>query len=202
MFKPAFVIDEEYMHIDKPLNEPLLPTKFEPYSEAHSIVYPNLYLGSLISANNYQWLKQTGITHIAGLIDYQIRYDDMFYLVYPAIDDAPNQNIVKYFAVYFDFIDRALNYRDNQGRPGKVLIHCHAGISRSSTIVIGYLMFKLGYSYDYALALTVQERNIVNPNHGFRAQLEVFNKLAPLERVLFCGLGKDNPMLDKDIEMK
>ncbi len=47
-----------------------------------------------------------------------------------------------------------------------------AGISRSATIVVSFLMKSKKYSYKYALNKVKRYRNIVNPNKGFIMQLE------------------------------
>ena len=57
---------------------------------------------------------------------------------------------------------------------GKVLVHCQAGISRSSTIVIAYLMKKKGISLETAFRETKKIRSIVEPNILFYSQLYEF----------------------------
>jgi len=41
------------------------------------------------------------------------------------------------------------------------------GISRSSTIVLAYLMKKRGLTYQYALDFILTKRDCVRPNSGF-----------------------------------
>jgi len=48
--------------------------------------------------------------------------------------DVPWENLSKYFLACNKFIKGALE----QG--GTVFVHCYAGVSRSATIVIAYLM--------------------------------------------------------------
>lgn len=50
-------------------------------------------------------------------------------------------------------------------------MHCFAGVSRSSTIVISYLMKKLNWSFKQALDHVRKQRWVVNPNPGFVRQL-------------------------------
>ncbi|EFC40883.1 predicted protein [Naegleria gruberi] len=57
------------------------------------------------------------------------------------IDDNAYQDISKHFDATFEFISNSI---ENEGKA--VLVHCQAGISRSSTIVIAYLMRKLDIS--------------------------------------------------------
>jgi protein-tyrosine phosphatase len=57
----------------------------------------------------------------------------------------------------------------------KVLVHCHAGVSRSSTIVISYLMRKyINFSLNDALKFVKSKRPIIKPNKGFMKQLQKY----------------------------
>jgi protein-tyrosine phosphatase len=49
-----------------------------------------------------------------------------------------------------------------------ILVHCFAGISRSSTTVIAYMMKELGYTFRKALAHCKARRKEVLPNSGFQ----------------------------------
>lgn len=53
----------------------------------------------------------------------------------------------------------------------RVLIHCMAGMSRSVTVVIYFLMRKRRKSFEQALSMVKRRRLIANPNHNFRSQL-------------------------------
>lgn len=55
--------------------------------------------------------------------------------------------------------------------PGKVLVHCYAGISRSVSIVTACLISEYNMDYNNALKQIGQFRTIANPNQAFRAQL-------------------------------
>lgn len=57
-----------------------------------------------------------------------------------------------------------------------VLIHCMAGISRSVSLVIYYLMKKFHISYNDALNIVKYKRSIVNPNDSFKIQLQKYHK--------------------------
>ncbi|KAJ4490110.1 hypothetical protein J3R30DRAFT_3653549 [Lentinula aciculospora] len=57
-----------------------------------------------------------------------------------------------------------------------VLVHCQAGVSRSATIVAAYLMFNRKMNVEEALDLVRKARPEVDPNPGFIAQLEIFQK--------------------------
>ena len=47
------------------------------------------------------------------------------------------------------------------------LVVCTAGISRSATICIAYMIKYLGFTFENALAKAIKARKYVNPNPGF-----------------------------------
>ncbi|XP_054322883.1 dual specificity protein phosphatase 15 isoform X5 [Pongo pygmaeus] len=57
---------------------------------------------------------------------------------------------------------------------GNCLVHCFAGISRSTTIVTAYVMTVTGLGWRDVLEAIKATRPIANPNPGFRQQLEEF----------------------------
>ena len=59
---------------------------------------------------------------------------------------------------------------------GKVMIHCQAGVSRSSTIVIAYIMKYSGLSMTSAFHYVKSKRTIVAPNFNFMGQLLEFEQ--------------------------
>ena len=50
---------------------------------------------------------------------------------------------------------------------GKVLVHCKAGISRSATVCIAYLMYHKHFSLEQGHAYVKARRNIIDPNFNF-----------------------------------
>lgn len=56
------------------------------------------------------------------------------------------------------------------------MVHCQAGVSRSPTIVIGYLMWKDKAPYEPLRSAVAAARRQVNPNLGFKAQLLEFQE--------------------------
>ena len=78
--------------------------------------------------------------------------------------DSPDQDASRYFVDVTNFIEDALE------TGGIVLVHCSAGVSRSPTMVIAYLISKEKMRYKEALAL-LREKRYVLPNEGFSEQL-------------------------------
>ena len=57
---------------------------------------------------------------------------------------------------------------------GRVLIHCQAGISRSASVVIAYLVRLYGWSVRQAYEVCYEARPYIHPNEGFVSQLELY----------------------------
>ena len=71
----------------------------------------------------------------------------MQFLGIPAYDTV-SFNLSRYFFEAAEFIDQALKSPQH-----KVLVHCHAGISRSATIVAAFLMIKRAMTSQEAIRL-------------------------------------------------
>lgn len=92
--------------------------------------------------------------------------------------DTPDQNLSQYFTVCNDFIHAA------RLRDGKVLIHCLAGMSRSVTVAVAYIMSVTPLTWKEALKVVRAGRAVANPNLGFQTQLQDF-ELTKLIEVIF-----------------
>ncbi|HYE74444.1 MAG TPA: dual specificity protein phosphatase [Blastocatellia bacterium] len=133
------------------------------------LVIPGLYISSAMTAYDKKMLKAEGITHICQCMDGKPPYPDSFqYLVLPVLDHE-SANLKSRFYESNEFI---LTARDDPA--ARILIHCQAGISRSATVMIAYLMYELHISGDQALALVRAARPFVRPNDGFAKQLVEF----------------------------
>ena len=134
-------------------------------------IIPNLFLGSIGSASNLKQLQNCKITHIVccarGIKNF---FPDKFKYLNLDILDNEKSDIKQHFDESYKFIDEAI--KNN----GNVLIHCHAGISRSSTILIAYIMKSQKMSLDKVLELLKSKRDKVNPNAGFIEQLKEYEK--------------------------
>ena len=122
-----------------------------------------IYVGDLNSACDLKELNDRGITHILILGSHLKRnFESGIQYLQLMIDDSLEQSLDPYLEMGVNFINSA---------NGKVLIHCHSGISRSGAILVGYLMKENDWSYDEALAFAKEKRKCLSPNSNFEAQL-------------------------------
>ncbi len=146
-----------------------------------------LFLGDYACATNPLLIEHLGVTCIvnasggfANVFEDKARYLDV------NIWDSPSANVKEHFAAAIAFIDEA------RARNEKVLSHCAAGISRSTTIVLAYLMAREGMTLRASYLHVKGIRSIVQPNCGFVRQLIEF------EEELF---GKNSVMLPDDVNL-
>lgn len=71
------------------------------------------------------------------------------------------------------FISFADTVRENHG---KVLVHCQAGVSRSATICLAYLMYTAKVGLETAFEHIKSRRSVISPNLNFMRQLENYEK--------------------------
>ncbi|XP_060782104.1 dual specificity protein phosphatase family protein [Neoarius graeffei] len=148
-------------------------------------VWPNLYIGNVAFAQNRSALKKMGITHILnaaharqGSIGEESYYgSDFVYYGIPA-EDSSKFDISVHFRPASDFIHKAFKKKN-----GKVLVHCIMGVSRSSTLVLSYLMLRQRLSLRAAIQQVIQRRPIY-PNRNFLGLLLELDKQLQRKRMI------------------
>ncbi len=126
--------------------------------------YGNLFISDLVSAKCLTCIMSFDIKAVVNVssIPYKSVADN--YLEHHILDD-PSEDLSKGFNKIYKFIDKHLSSGVN------VLIHCHAGISRSVSFAAYYLMRSKQISFTDALDKIRAKRPIAAPNHGFCKQL-------------------------------
>ena len=145
----------------------------------------NVYIGGYLAAADLSHIKRQKITHILKLFsDDQTyaggyhRHPGIEYLVIDA-EDRPDYPLDKHFVDCLKFIQKAIREQ------GRILVHCHAGISRSATIVLLHLMINTGLSLNKAWAHLKQARPVINPNLGFWGLLKDIHR-----RTIYLRMGR------------
>lgn len=155
-------------------------------------IYPDkvldfLFLGSLRTAQTVTVYHDLDIGYVltAGR-DLEVRIDPgMKHLVLP-VDDFPEQKMLAVFSEAFAFIDEA------RANKRGVLIHCFAGLSRSVTIAVAYIMQLKNISRDEALATVRKARPAARPNDGFLLELRSYEEILKQKRNKGCSDAKES----------
>jgi len=127
------------------------------------IIKNRLYLGDMFDANNEAEIKNKNITCIicvAERLQINVKIPNITVHKYELADDY-DCNI----SLYFDEINKIINNERT------VLINCAAGISRSSTIVIAYIMQYYKLTLEQAFKAVRSKRNQICPNKNFMKHL-------------------------------
>lgn len=120
----------------------------------------NIYLGNCVGAHNHQLLLDNGITDIISVAPYDLDYIDIIchkYIWY----DISTFDISKLLPETLNLLENLVN--NNR----RVFVHCQAGISRSATLIIAYLMKSNKMTYIDAYNYVKERRSIIKPNQGF-----------------------------------
>lgn len=132
-------------------------------------IIPGLWIGDLQCTKNVENLKAHGIFSILTAMRGRITIHETFIRHQIQLDDTEDADVMTHFLPSIHFIQAELD----KGRG--VLVHCQAGVSRSSTIVAAYLMYLKDIDPRTALELIKQARPAVEPNQNFLQQLELFH---------------------------
>ncbi|XP_053458848.1 dual specificity protein phosphatase 22 isoform X3 [Nycticebus coucang] len=133
-------------------------------------ILPDLYIGSFKDARDAEQLSRNKVTHILSVHDSaRPMLEGVKYLCIPAAD-SPSQNLTRHFKESIKFIHEC------RLRGEGCLVHCLAGVSRSVTLVIAYIMTVTDFGWEDALHTVRAGRSCANPNLGFQRQLQEFEK--------------------------
>ena len=160
-----------------------------------------LWLGTLSSANDIEYLKTFGCKHIISVI-----YDGVptmppeYGHLYIPVKDNDKSKLEPYFDLTSEFIDNNILLGNN------VLVHCSSGVSRSSTIVIAYLMNKQGMTLRDAYRYVYERRNKILPGKGFFIELMALdhkihgrNSMGLKEYYAYTVQNRVKEMFNKDV---
>ncbi|KAM7098141.1 dual specificity protein phosphatase 22 isoform 2-T2 [Molossus nigricans] len=167
-------------------------------------ILPGLYIGNFKDARDAEQLSRNKVTHVLSVHDsarpvlesaqmvvprgwgllegsrspaacllgdqpHLSPSEGVKYLCIPAAD-SPSQNLTRHFKESIRFIHEC------RLRGEGCLVHCLAGVSRSVTLVIAYIMTVTDFGWEDALHTVRAGRSCANPNLGFQRQLQEFEK--------------------------
>lgn len=146
-----------------PGNQPAFPVEILPY----------LYLGCAKDSTNLDVLGRYNIKYILNVtpnLPNMFEHDRRFRYKKIPISDHWSQNLSQFFPEAISFIDEA------RSKQCGILVHCLAGISRSVTVTVAYLMQRLHLSLNDAYDFVKRKKSNISPNFNFMGQLLDFER--------------------------
>ena len=130
-------------------------------------ILPHLYLGCRKVAACLPSLKANGINNVLNVtssipnnfVAAGLNYKQI------AVEDSHDVNMIQHLPEAFGFIERARLSGE------RVLVHCHAGMSRSVTVILAYLMKFVNHTLDSAYEHVKHIKSDISPNFSFMGQL-------------------------------
>ncbi|XP_061893522.1 dual specificity protein phosphatase 7-like [Entelurus aequoreus] len=150
-----------------PSNQPAFPVQILPY----------LYLGCAKDSANLDVLSKYNIKYILNVtpnLPNMFEHEGDFKYKQIPISDHWSQNLSQFFPEAISFIDEA------RSKKCGILVHCLAGISRSVTVTVAYLMQKLNLSLNDAYDFVKRKKSNISPNFNFMGQLLDFERTLAL----------------------
>ena len=136
-------------------------------------IIDKIFLGSYSNAKDIEELEKNNIKYILNCASEckNIFEDKIKYLKLEIIDqnDFPIQD---YFEKGSQFIHDSLNNEN-----GNILVHCMQGKSRSTTILMAYLIKYKQENTNSAYKIIKAKRRLAMPNLGFMYKLREFEKM-------------------------
>ncbi|KAK2859248.1 hypothetical protein Q5P01_003868 [Channa striata] len=135
-------------------------------------ILPHLYLGCQRDVLNKDLMQQNDIAYVLNASNTCPKPDfipDSHFLRVP-VNDSFCEKILPWLDRSVEFIEKA------KASNARVLVHCLAGISRSATIAIAYIMKRMDMSLDEAYRFVKEKRPTISPNFNFLGQLLDFEK--------------------------
>ncbi|XP_004717266.2 dual specificity protein phosphatase 8, partial [Echinops telfairi] len=145
------------------LSQPCLPVP----SVGLTRILPHLYLGSQKDVLNKDLMTQNGISYVLNASNSCPKPDficESHFMRVP-VNDSYCEKLLPWLDKSVEFIDKA------KLSSCQVIVHCLAGISRSATIAIAYIMKTMGLSSDEAYRFVKDRRPTISPNFNFLGQL-------------------------------
>ena len=135
-----------------------------------------LYHTSLEGVQNTVQLKNMNITTVISVMNadhfnqwlYEAQTIDKLKVHHFNIEDNSDANIIDVALKVHSIIEEVKNKGE------KIVCHCHAGISRSTSVIIAHLCLSQKISVKQALNHIQSIRKVALPNEGFLEQLESY----------------------------
>lgn len=149
----------------------MFPVREFNYRESTEIIH-GLFLGSMEYAFGQFELYTKSIKHVVSTVSFNqfpSETDEKVKYYFIPMDDTEEQDLLLTLNKTYDIIFNCLIMKKEN-----TLVRCQSGISRSASIVIGFLMRHYSYSYVEADRLVRQKCPTIEPNINFKQQLAIY----------------------------
>jgi protein tyrosine phosphatase len=132
----------------------------------------NIYLGNKDTALDEKLLLSYNINTIFVIGNgLKMKFPDRFKYFKYELNDSLNENIKSHFKSFCQQVNEEIKSGN------KIYVHCSAGVSRSSTMVISYFMYKDKLTFEDSFQFVKSKRSIICPNSSFVNQLKEFENI-------------------------
>ena len=136
-------------------------------------IVPNLWLGNFQDAHSEPWINQFDII-INCTKELPFCNNNCKQIRIP-IDDNLETIEVNNMYKCLDMITEFIHIQLLKGK--KIFVHCFAGVQRSASVIVAYLLRYSGLSLDECVKCVLSKRPIVfQPMCNFRPALDKFNE--------------------------
>ncbi|XP_041977609.1 dual specificity protein phosphatase 19-like [Aricia agestis] len=127
------------------------------------MIVDHVYIGSQ-DCTDIKVITDYNIQHVLSLgVDVHIEGVNKKFV---NILDLPESDVRHVLQDCLPFVKNAVDLKEN------VLIHCNAGVSRTSMVVIAFLMHYHSMPFEEAYKFVKEKRPAIQPNSGFKIQLQ------------------------------
>ncbi|CAN2391855.1 positive regulation of glucokinase activity [Pristimantis euphronides] len=136
-------------------------------------ILPGLYIGSASDATDVWSLQDAGITHILTVDSTEQKdlADSLQKKFIPLFDD-PSTDLLSRLPECLKFLKDALEKPES-----RVLVHCHAGVSRSAAVMAAYMMNTTRCTFEEAHQRLQDKKSDIKIHEEFVNQLSVFEEM-------------------------
>ncbi|KAM8708081.1 hypothetical protein ACLKA7_015108 [Drosophila subpalustris] len=162
------------------------------YNEVPVEIIPGLFLGNASHSCDSNALQKYNIKYVLNVTpDLPNEFEKLGIIKYLQIPitDHYSQDLAMHFPAAIHFIEEA------RSANSAVLVHCLAGVSRSVTVTLAYLMHTKAISLNDAFMMVRARKPDVSPNFHFMQQLQSFEsqlRLSPCDGQAMDEEGSGN----------
>ena len=136
-----------------------------------SEIFNNLWITCGGTAREYDFLRENEITHILNCAEEEpMNYPKDMTIIHIPMTDDEDDNAISQIIQGAQILAVWMNADAN------TIVHCKAGISRSVTVVLAWMIIYKEYTFNNAYKFVQGKRNFINPNDYYRKLLKIIEE--------------------------